>query len=123
MTLGAYRTEIAVQNLQRSNAPKDINLSVGKGELCVLLGPSGCEKSTLLRLIAGLKDETHNEFHFADRDVTDLEPSDRRIAMMLQSYALYPQRITAENIAFSLEAAGQKKAERIAKATAVTKTL
>ena len=104
-------------------AVQDINLSVEKGEFCALLGPSGCGKSTLLRLIAGLEDVTSGEVHIADRDVTDLEPSDRRIAMVFQSYALYPHMSVAENIAFSLEAAGLKKAERLAKATAVAKTL
>ena len=101
----------------------DINLSVGKGELCALLGPSGCGKSTLLGHIAELKDVTHGAFHIADRDVTDLEPSDRPIDMVFRSYTLYPHMTVAENIAFSLEAAGQKKAERLAKATAVAKTL
>ena len=104
-------------------ALKDIHLNVEKGEFCALLGPSGCGKSTLLRLIAGLEDVTAGEIRIAGRNVTDLEPSDRRIAMVFQSYALYPHMTVAENIAFSLEAAGQKKAERLAKATAVAKTL
>ena len=104
-------------------ALRDINLDVEKGEFCALLGPSGCGKSTLLRLIAGLEDVTTGEISISGRNVTDLEPSDRRIAMVFQSYALYPHMSVAENIAFSLEAAGQKKAERLAKATAVAKTL
>ena len=104
-------------------ALKDIHLNVEKGEFCALLGPSGCGKSTLLRLIAGLEDVTAGEIRIAGRNVTDLEPSDRRIAMVFQSYALYPHMTVAENIAFSLEAAGQKKAERLAKATAVARTL
>ncbi len=101
----------------------DINLQVEKGEFCALLGPSGCGKSTLLRLIAGLEDVTSGSIRIAERDVTDLEPSDRRIAMVFQSYALYPHMTVAENIAFSLEAAGQKKAVRLARAAEVAKTL
>ena len=104
-------------------ALKDINLQVEKGEFCALLGPSGCGKSTLLRLIAGLEDVTTGQITIAGRDVTDMEPSARRIAMVFQSYALYPHMTVAENIAFSLEAAGMKKAERLAKATAVARTL
>ena len=104
-------------------ALQGINLQVEKGEFCALLGPSGCGKSTLLRLIAGLEDVTTGEITIAGRDVTDLEPSDRRIAMVFQSYALYPHMTVADNIAFSLEAAGMRKAERLAKATAVARTL
>ena len=104
-------------------ALQGISLSVEKGEFCALLGPSGCGKSTLLRLIAGLEDVTSGEIRINGRDVTDLEPADRRIAMVFQSYALYPHMTVAENIAFSLEAQGQKKAERLAKAAEVAKTL
>ena len=101
----------------------DISLQVEKGEFCALLGPSGCGKSTLLRLIAGLEDVTAGEIRINGRDVTDLEPSDRRIAMVFQSYALYPHMTVAENIAFSLEAHGEPKVSRLAKAAEVAKTL
>ena len=101
----------------------DINLQVEKGEFCALLGPSGCGKSTLLRLIAGLEDVTTGEIRINSRDVTDLEPADRRIAMVFQSYALYPHMTVAENIAFSLEAQGMPKAQRLARAAEVAKTL
>jgi ABC-type sugar transport system ATPase subunit len=104
-------------------ALKDINLSVEKGEFCALLGPSGCGKSTLLRLIAGLEEASTGRIEIAGRDVTMLEPSDRQIAMVFQSYALYPHMNVAENIAFSLEAAGVSKTTRLAKAAEVARLL
>ena len=86
-----------------------IDLAVAKGEFCALLGPSGCGKSTLLRLIAGLEDATAGRIRIAGRDVTDLAPKERRIAMVFQSYALYPHMTVAENIAFSLEVQGLRR--------------
>ena len=104
-------------------AIKGVDLTVQKGEFCALLGPSGCGKSTLLRLIAGLEEPSSGRIEIAGRDVTMLEPSDRQIAMVFQSYALYPHMTVAENIAFSLEAAGVAKATRLAKAAEVAKLL
>jgi ABC-type sugar transport system ATPase subunit len=104
-------------------ALKGVDLTVAKGEFCALLGPSGCGKSTLLRLIAGLEEPTAGRIEIAGRDVTMAEPSDRQIAMVFQSYALYPHMSVAENIAFSLEAAGTGKAERLARAGEVAKLL
>jgi ABC-type sugar transport system ATPase subunit len=105
------------------DAIKGIDLTVGKGEFCALLGPSGCGKSTLLRLIAGLEEPSSGRIEIAGRDVTMAEPSERQIAMVFQSYALYPHMSVAENIAFSLEAAGVGKSERLAKAKDVAKLL
>lgn len=102
---------------------KGVDLTVKKGEFCALLGPSGCGKSTLLRLIAGLEDPTGGRIEIAGRDVTRQEPSERQIAMVFQSYALYPHMTVAENIAFSLEAAGVPKAERLAKASSLARQL
>ncbi len=104
-------------------AIKGVDLTVEKGEFCALLGPSGCGKSTLLRLIAGLEEPTSGRIEIAGRDVTMEEPSDRQIAMVFQSYALYPHMTVAENIAFSLEAAGVAKPARMARAAEVAKLL
>ena len=104
-------------------AIKGVDLTVQKGEFCALLGPSGCGKSTLLRLIAGLEEPTSGRIEIAGRDVTMEEPSARQIAMVFQSYALYPHMSVAENIAFSLEAAGVPRATRMARAAEVAKLL
>ena len=104
-------------------ALKGVDLTVEKGEFCALLGPSGCGKSTLLRLIAGLEEPTSGRIEIAGRDVTVAEPSERQIAMVFQSYALYPHMSVAENIAFSLEAAGVPKAKRLARAGEIARLL
>ncbi|NJK38163.1 MAG: ABC transporter ATP-binding protein [Oscillatoriales cyanobacterium RM1_1_9] len=82
---------------------KDISLTVNEGEFLTLLGPSGCGKSTLLRLIAGLEQPTQGQVMIGDRDVTTLPPSQRNIAMVFQSYALYPHMSVAENITAALK--------------------
>ncbi|MGF1695460.1 sn-glycerol-3-phosphate ABC transporter ATP-binding protein UgpC [Vibrio lamellibrachiae] len=81
---------------------KGFNLDVKDGEFIVLLGPSGCGKSTTLRMLAGLEDITDGEISIGDRIVNDLSPGDRNIAMVFQSYALYPHMTVYENIAFGL---------------------
>ena len=89
---------------------------IGDGELLVLVGPSGCGKSTVLRLIAGLEEATQGEILIGDRDVTHLAPRDRDIAMVFQSYALYPHMTVAENLGFGLKLRGhgpQEIAERV----------
>ncbi len=83
-------------------AVDNINLSLKDGEFVVLLGPSGCGKTTTLRLIAGLEEVTSGEIYIGDRVVNDLTPKDRNVAMVFQSYALYPHMSVFENIAFSL---------------------
>ncbi|ARP97811.1 ABC transporter ATP-binding protein [Pseudorhodoplanes sinuspersici] len=83
-------------------AVHDFSLDVGDGEFVTLLGPSGCGKSTLLRLIAGLETLSSGEILLQERAIHDLAPSQRNIAMVFQSYALYPHKTVAENIAFPL---------------------
>jgi multiple sugar transport system ATP-binding protein len=82
-----------------------VDLDVADGELLVLVGPSGCGKSTLLRMVAGLEEVTAGEIAIGGRDVTDLAPKDRDIAMVFQSYALYPNRTVRGNIAYPLKLA------------------
>ena len=91
---------------------KDINVEARVGEFLVLVGPSGCGKSTLLSAIAGLHKVDDGEIRIADRAVNDLPPKQRDIAMVFQTYALYPNLTVAENIAFPLEARGINKAAR-----------
>ncbi|MGR4870501.1 ABC transporter ATP-binding protein [Variovorax sp. LARHSF232] len=88
-----------------------IDLQIRDGEFVALVGPSGCGKSTLLRMIAGLEPVSHGRIHIGGRDVTDLDPKDRDIAMVFQNYALYPHMTVAANMGFSLEHRGRPKAE------------
>ncbi len=92
-------------------AVKDMNLDVKDGEFMILVGPSGCGKSTALRMIAGLEDITEGELRIGDQVVNDLAPRDRDIAMVFQSYALYPHMTVRENMAFPLKLAGVDDAE------------
>ena len=80
---------------------KGVDLSIGDGEFCVFVGPSGCGKSTLLRLVAGLEDITSGELRIGGRDVTRVEPASRGVAMVFQSYALYPHMSVRDNISLS----------------------
>ncbi len=89
----------------------DVDLHIEHGEFVVFVGPSGCGKSTLLRLIAGLENLSSGEIFIADRPVMDLPPSKRGIAMVFQSYALYPHMTVFHNMAFSLDLQGFSKAE------------
>ena len=102
---------------------KGIDLEMDDGEFMVLVGPSGCGKSTLLRMIAGLEDITSGELAIGGRDVTDVAARDRRVAMVFQSYALYPHMSVHENMAFALRMAHLDKAEIERRVQATAKIL
>jgi multiple sugar transport system ATP-binding protein len=88
-----------------------LDLQIADGEFLVLVGPSGCGKSTSLRMLAGLEEVDGGTIRIGDRDVTNLPPKDRDIAMVFQNYALYPHMSVAENMGFALKIAGVKKTE------------
>ncbi|MFA0439939.1 sn-glycerol-3-phosphate ABC transporter ATP-binding protein UgpC [Vibrio sp. 10N.286.49.C2] len=92
-----------VKNYGETQIVKNIDLQINHGEFLVLLGPSGCGKSTILRMLAGLEDISDGEVFIEDLLVNELHPIERNIAMVFQSYALYPHMTVAENIGFSLE--------------------
>ncbi len=98
-------------NLERP-AVNALDLDIADGEFLVLVGPSGCGKSTTLRMLAGLEPIDAGSVWIGDRDVTDVPPKDRDIAMVFQSYALYPHMTVAENIGFHLKIVGMPKEER-----------
>ncbi|MFT5222184.1 MAG: multiple sugar transport system ATP-binding protein, partial [Glaciecola sp.] len=107
---------IELQNLWKrypdgTVAAKAIDLSIADGEFMILVGPSGCGKSTTLRMIAGLEEISEGQLLIGDKVVNDLSPKDRDIAMVFQSYALYPHMTVFENMAFSLKLAKNPKAE------------
>ncbi len=102
---------------------KGIDLDIEAGEFLILVGPSGCGKSTLLNMIAGLDEPTSGSIWIGDRDVTRLPSKDRDIAMVFQSYALYPNMTVAQNIAFGLEIRKVPKAEREAAVQRVAQML
>ena len=93
------------------HALKDLSLDVAPGEFLVLLGPSGCGKSTALRMIAGLESISSGGLFIGETDVTEVLPKYRDIAMVFQSYALYPHKTVGENIGFPLKVAKTPKAE------------
>src|SRR5215212_10267937 len=108
--------EISLEHLTKTyaggvTAVDDINLQIGDGEFMVLVGPSGCGKSTLLRMIAGLEEVTEGAIEIGGRDVTDLAPRHRDIAMVFQSYALYPHMSVRDNLGYGLKVRRTNKAE------------
>jgi multiple sugar transport system ATP-binding protein len=111
--------QIELRNVSKSfgnvKVIKNLSLDIKDGEFVVFVGPSGCGKSTLLRLISGLESMTSGGVSIAGRDVTDMRPAHRQIAMVFQSYALFPHISVRDNIGFGLKIAGLPKAEIDAK--------
>jgi len=105
------------------HAVDGVDLTIGDGEFMVLVGPSGCGKTTLLRCIAGLEDVTDGTILIGDRDVTDIGPADRDIAMVFQNYALYPHMTVRRNIAFGLKVRGTPRAEIAARISEAARLL
>lgn len=105
----ASTSSVVLKDIRKSfgglDVIKGVNLTVEPGEFCVFVGPSGCGKSTLLRLISGLEEATSGTIEIGGKDVTDAEPSARGIAMVFQSYALYPHLTVRDNIGFGLSLA------------------
>ncbi len=118
--------EVVLSGIRKSfgavDVIKGIDLAIKDGEFCVFVGPSGCGKSTLLRIIAGLETATSGTLHIGGTEVSNAEPSERGIAMVFQSYALYPHLTVRQNIGFGLSLAKTPKDEiaRIVEATAAT---
>jgi len=100
-----------------------IDLEVADGEFLVLVGPSGCGKSTTLRMLAGLEEVNSGDIFIGERNVTDMPPKDRDIAMVFQNYALYPHMTVAENMGFALKIAGVGKDERATRVLEAAKLL
>ncbi|MFZ1469188.1 MAG: ABC transporter ATP-binding protein [Paracoccaceae bacterium] len=119
--------QITLSSVRKSFGEVDvipgIDLTIENGEFVVFVGPSGCGKSTLLRLIAGLEDTTSGTIAIDGRDATDLPPAKRGLAMVFQSYALYPHMSVRKNIAFPLKMAGQSAEEQERKVQAAAKVL
>ncbi|MEX1078031.1 MAG: sn-glycerol-3-phosphate ABC transporter ATP-binding protein UgpC [Homoserinimonas sp.] len=104
-------------------AVNEFDLDVADGEFLVLVGPSGSGKSTALRMLAGLEEVNDGHIFIGDRDVTDVPPKDRDIAMVFQNYALYPHMTVAENMGFALKIAGINKEERAVRVLEAAKLL
>ena len=120
-------TSISLRNIQKTfgkdtQVIKDVNLEIADGEFCVFLGPSGCGKSTLLRMIAGIEEITEGELRIGDIRMNEVPAAQRQVAMVFQSYALYPHMSVYENMAFGLRQAKVPKPEidrRVREASAI----
>ena len=108
----------------RTEVIRGVDLEVEDGEFVVFVGPSGCGKSTLLRMIAGLEDITAGQLRIGDRVMNEVQPARRGVAMVFQSYALYPHLNVRDNMGFGLKVRGvtaDQRAKRVAEAAATLK--
>lgn len=109
--MGALTLNGVTKSFGKTDVIKGVDLTVADGEFCVFVGPSGCGKSTLLRMIAGLEDVTDGEVAIDGRRVNEVAPAKREIAMVFQSYALYPHLTVRDNMGLALKQAGVARAE------------
>jgi iron(III) transport system ATP-binding protein len=113
MTLRGKAASVEFRNVTKAYGPvvavRDVSFTIAAGELITFLGPSGCGKTTTLRLIAGLEMATSGRILVGEDDVTTLPASDRDIAMVFQSYALFPHMTVIENVAYGLVVGGARK--------------
>ncbi len=118
--MAEVRLEAVCKSFGQEAVIRDLDLTIADGEFCVFLGPSGCGKSTLLRLIAGLADVTSGRIRIGGTDVTELPPKARQVAMVFQSYALYPHMTAYQNMAFGLRLGrrGRQEVDRRVRETA-----
>jgi len=131
MAYGAGVAQVRLEDVTKTFGEGDdtvtavdhVSLDIKDHEFMILLGPSGCGKSTLLRMVAGLEDPTEGTVTIGDRVVNDVEPKLRDIAMVFQSYALYPHKTVAANIEFPLKVRGVGKAQRAAQALRAAEVL
>jgi multiple sugar transport system ATP-binding protein len=118
---------IRIDHVKKSYGPvsilEDFSLDIADGEFVVFVGPSGCGKTTMLKILAGLEPATAGQIHIGERDVTDLAPGDRDIAMVFQNYALYPHLTVAKNMGFGLKMRGMPAPEIRRRVQEASKTL
>jgi multiple sugar transport system ATP-binding protein len=121
--MATLRFEDVSKRFDQAVAVDHLDLEVLDGELLVLLGPSGCGKTTALRMVAGLEEASSGSIWIGERVVNDVEPRDRDVAMVFQSYALYPHMTVAKNIEFPLSQRGVDRAERVRRVRETAETL
>jgi multiple sugar transport system ATP-binding protein len=119
--------EVNLAQVRKSFGPVDVikgvDLNIPDGDFCVFVGPSGCGKSTLLRMIAGLEDTTAGSIQIGGKEMVDVDPANRGVAMVFQSYALYPHMTVAQNITFGMRMAKRPQAEMDQKLSKASKML